>query len=100
MPRPALAMFAPTLLISVPDASGAKPEVPPLTNSPDAWSSRHDRPIRIHAAQSLELGQGEWGQVREHQSPDRRADARQGVAGRPPPPHDKELPVGRHPLQL
>src|ERR1700704_4797502 len=85
MPRPALAMFAP-LLILASDASGAQPEVPPLTTSPDAWSLRNDRPIRIYAAQSLELEQGERGQVREHQSPDRWADARQGAAGRPPPP--------------
>jgi GST-like protein len=48
----------------------------------------HDRRPRLRAAQSLDLEQGEWRAVRQHQPPDRR------------PTHDKELPVGRHPLQL
>jgi len=42
----------------------------------------------VHAAKSLGLEQRKWRPVREHQSSHRRAT------------HEKDLPVGRHPLQL
>jgi GST-like protein len=48
----------------------------------------NDRTIRIHAAESLDLEQGERGRF---------ASINRPIAG---PTHDKELPVGRHPLQL
>ena len=39
---------------------------------------------RIHAAEGLDLEQAQRRQLRQHQPPDRGADARQGAAGRPP----------------
>ena len=44
---------------------------------------RH-RSRRLRAAESLDLEQGERRPLRQHQPPDRRPDARQGAAGRPP----------------
>ena len=39
---------------------------------------------RLRAAEGLDLEQGERRPVRQHQPPDRRRDAREGAAGRPP----------------
>ena len=46
--------------------------------------ARHVRLGRVYAAQGLDLEQGERRALREHQPPDRWADAREGAAGRPP----------------
>ncbi len=49
----------------------------------------HDEHDRLRAAESMGLEQAERRQVRKHQPADRRALT-----------HEKELPVGKHPLQL
>jgi len=59
---------------------------PSVRTTPGAFS--YDRLVRLHPAANLDLEQGKWRSIREHQSPHRG------------PTHDKELPVGRHPLQL
>ena len=60
-------------------ASGIRPGA---VESPEAWSSSHGRFVSLHAAQGLDLEQGKRRPLRQHQPPDRRADARQGAAGR------------------
>ncbi len=48
----------------------------------------HDRQHRLCPTQGLDLGQGQRRRLRRYQPADRRAT------------HEKELPVGKHPLQL
>ena len=45
----------------------------------------NDRSGFLHPPQGLDLEQGQRRRVREHQPPDRRADAREGAPGRAPP---------------
>ena len=55
---------------------------------PNIWRSAHVHHIRVYAAEGLDLGQGERRPV---------ANINRPISG---PTHEKELPVGRHPLQL
>src|SRR5690349_16388782 len=50
--------------------------------SAPAQEDNDDRYIRLHAAEGLDLGQARWRAIRQHQPADRRADPREGAAGR------------------
>jgi hypothetical protein len=55
---------------------------------PSIRSSGNEQFIRLHAAEGLDLEQGEGGQFANIDRP---------ISA---PTHDKDLPAGRHPLQL
>ncbi len=67
------------------DRYKARTMAPPSRAEHDVRSSGHERDTRIHAARGLDVEQGEWRPLRQHQPADRGPDARQGAARRQAP---------------